>query len=260
MVSMSFETLMAKKKELGRPLIMGHRGAMGTAPENTMASFKQAVALGVEAVELDVHLSKDGRLVVIHDESVDRTTDGTGEVADLTLAELKALDAGSWFDAKFAGERIPTLEEVLAWAKDVVPVVIEVKFNRHIEQIVQATVMEVERLGAAGNVAVISFDHNVSFGVKSLRPDWMSGVLYVGRLVDPVGLAQASKANGLLPMWGMLTPDQVEKAHAAGLWVGVWAPNTEAELKHAIAMGADMIGTNYPARAHALFDAAKAGA
>jgi glycerophosphoryl diester phosphodiesterase len=253
MVSMSFETLMAKKQELGRPLIMGHRGAMGTAPENTMASFKQAVELGVEAIELDVHLSKDGKLVVIHDETVDRTTDGTGEVAELTLAELKALDAGSSFDPKFAGERIPTLEEVLAWAKDVVPVVIEVKFNKHLQQIVQATVAEVERLGAADRVAVISFDHNVSFGVKSLRPNIITAALYVSRPVDPVGVATAAKADGLLPMWGLLTPDQVEKAHAAKLWVGCWAPNTEAELKHAIAMGADMIGTNFPARAHALF-------
>jgi glycerophosphoryl diester phosphodiesterase len=258
MVSMSFETLMAKKKELGRPLIMGHRGAMGTAPENTMASFKQAVELGVEAIELDVHLSKDGKVVVIHDETVDRTTNGSGEVAELTLAELQALDAGSWFDPKFAGERIPTLEEVLAWAKGVVPVVIEVKFNRQLEAIVKATIAEVERLGAADRVAVISFDHHVSHGVKGARPNIITAALYVGRLVDPVGLAAAAKADGLLPMWGLLTPDQVEKAHAAGLWVGCWAPNTEAELKHAVAMGADMIGTNFPARAHALFSAAGA--
>jgi glycerophosphoryl diester phosphodiesterase len=102
-------------------------------------------------------------------------------------------------------------------------------------------------------VAVISFDHNVSFGVKSLRPNIITAALYVSRPVDPVGVATAAKADGLLPMWGLLTPDQVEKAHAAKLWVGCWAPNTEAELKHAIAMGADMIGTNFPARAHALF-------
>jgi glycerophosphoryl diester phosphodiesterase len=105
---------------------------------------------------------------------------------------------------------------------------------------------------------VISFDHNVSFGVKAMRPNLVTAALYVGRPVDPVGLAKAAKADGLLPMFGMLTPDQVEKAHAAGLWVGTWAPNTEGELKHAVAMGADMIGTNYPARAHALFAAARA--
>lgn len=258
MGSMSFDTLMAKKQELGRPLIMGHRGAMGHAPENTMASFKKAVEMGVEAIELDVHLSKDGKLVVIHDETVDRTTNGKGEVADLTLAELQALDAGSWFAPEFAGERIPTLEEVLTWARDRVPVVIEVKFNRQIEAITMATVAEVDRLGMGDQVAVISFDHHVPLGVKQHRPDWITATLYVGRPVDPVGIASAAHANGLLPMWGLLTPDQVAKAHAAGLWVGVWAPGSEAEIKHSADMGADMIGTNYPDRAHKLFKATAA--
>src|SRR4051812_14929099 len=101
MAKMSFESLMALKERLGRPLIMGHRGAMGHAPENTMASFRKAVELGVEAIELDVHLTSDGKLVVIHDETLDRTTDGQGPVVAKTLAELKALDAGSWFKPEF---------------------------------------------------------------------------------------------------------------------------------------------------------------
>ena len=145
MAKMSFESLMALKERLGRPLIMGHRGAMGHAPENTMASFRKAVELGVEAIELDVHLSSDGKLVVIHDETLDRTTDGQGPVVAKTLTELKALDAGSWYKPEFAGERIPTLEEVLDWARDRVPVVIEVKFCHELEAITQATIAEVER-------------------------------------------------------------------------------------------------------------------
>src|SRR5919197_4354903 len=101
---------------VGRPLVVGHRGAMGYAPENTLASFELAVEQGADVVELDVHLSRDGQVVVIHDEQLDRTTDGRGLVGDRTLDELKRLDAGSWFDPRFAGQRIPTLHEVLAWA------------------------------------------------------------------------------------------------------------------------------------------------
>src|SRR5215213_901611 len=96
-------------RRAGRPLIVGHRGAMGYAPENTLASFERAVALGVDAVECDVHLSADGVPVVIHDHTLDRTTDGHGLVADHTLAQLKALDAGAWRGAEFAGQRLPTL-------------------------------------------------------------------------------------------------------------------------------------------------------
>ena len=93
--------------------IFAHRGSKGTHPENTLASFKEAVRVGSDGIELDVHLTKDGHLVVIHDETVDRTTNGTGEIRNLTLAEIKAMDAGGWFHNKYAGEKIPTLEEVL---------------------------------------------------------------------------------------------------------------------------------------------------
>jgi glycerophosphoryl diester phosphodiesterase len=97
-----------------RPLVCAHRGRSGVAPENTLAAFEAAVDLGADFLELDVRRSADGEIVCIHDATVDRTTDGTGAVADLTLAELRALDAGSWKDARYAGERIPLLSAVLA--------------------------------------------------------------------------------------------------------------------------------------------------
>ena len=98
--------------------IFAHRGSKGTHPENTLSSFREAVRVGSEGIELDVHLTKDGQLVVIHDETVDRTTNGTGEIRNLTLAEVKAMDAGSWFKNDFAGEKIPTLDEVLHLLKE----------------------------------------------------------------------------------------------------------------------------------------------
>ena len=259
MPSMSFPDLMRLKAELGRPLIMGHRGAMGHAPENTMASFALAHRLGVEAIELDVHLSADGVLVVHHDETLDRTTDGQGELAALTLAQLQQLDAGRHFSAEYAGERIPTLEEVLLWARGVqLPVVIEFKRNLNVRAIVAAAIALVDRLDAAADVAFISFDHFVPLGLKQARPGWCTGTLFVGRPVDPVHLAASARADGLLPNFYFVEPDMVEAAHAAGKWVGCWAPNTDKELGYALAQGVDMIGTNFPDRLHGLLGRAGA--
>src|SRR5438477_9822141 len=98
-------------------LVIAHRGASGNAPENTMAAFKKAVALGANFIETDLQLSRDARLVAIHDATVNRTTNGQGTVHDMTLTELRRLDAGSWFGSEFAGERIPTLDEILAFSK-----------------------------------------------------------------------------------------------------------------------------------------------
>src|SRR5918998_577244 len=111
----------------GRARVFGHRGAMGYAPENTFASFALAVEQGVDAIELDVHLTADDEVVVIHDHHLERTTSGRGLVREHTLAEIRALDAGSRFDARFAGERVPTLAEVLDWARDRCVLDVEIK-------------------------------------------------------------------------------------------------------------------------------------
>ena len=99
-------------------LVIAHRGASGHAPENTLAAFRKAVSLGAPFIETDLQLSRDARFVAIHDATVDRTTGGRGAVHDLTLAELRRLDAGSWFGSEYAGERLPTLDEILEFAKD----------------------------------------------------------------------------------------------------------------------------------------------
>jgi glycerophosphoryl diester phosphodiesterase len=106
-------------------ICVAHRGGAGCAPENTPAAFKKAIALGADMVECDIHLSKDGHMVVIHDDRLDRTTNGKGLVREKTLAELKALDAGSWYGGEFAGEKISTLEELLDLAQGKVEVIIE---------------------------------------------------------------------------------------------------------------------------------------
>lgn len=103
---------------MNRPIIYGHRGASQYAPENTLASYNRAIEMGADGIEIDVHKSKDGHLIVCHDERVDRTTNGQGYIKDLILKEIKSLDAGSWFSKEFSGEKIPLLEEVLEFVKD----------------------------------------------------------------------------------------------------------------------------------------------
>src|SRR5215469_16982173 len=150
------------QREGGRVWVVGHRGAMGHSPENTMASFERGLELGADWIELDVHLSRDGALIVIHDETLERTTNGHGLVRDHSLAELKQLDAGD-------GERIPTLDEVLDWAKQRNTVIdIEIKnAPLYYEGVEQAVVDVLLRHDMVEQVIVISFDHAAVQRVKA---------------------------------------------------------------------------------------------
>lgn len=236
-------------QERGRVWVIGHRGAMGHSPENTMASFERGLELGADLVELDVHLSRDGALMVIHDESVDRTTNGHGLVQDQTLAELKRLDAGAWFGREFAGQTIPTLDEVLDWARQRHAMVdIEIKnapiFYAGIEE---AVVKALDRAGMTEQVIVISFDHHAVRTVKALSPRIATGVLYAARPVDAgLELARQAQADALLPHVAYVTRDDVAAAHAAGLSVAPWTTSDPEALRYLIECGVDAIGTNHP--------------
>lgn len=157
--------------------IVGHRGAAARAPENTMAAFQQAHADGADAIELDVLKTKDGKFLVMHDDKVDRTTNGTGLVADLTLEEAQKLDAGSWFDPKFAGERPPELGEVLDWAKDRIHVVVEVKRETAAQSSGAELVEIIRDKGVSDQVTVMSFNKGFVERVEAQAPDLDTGVL-----------------------------------------------------------------------------------
>ena len=232
----------------GAPVLrVGHRGARGYAPENTLASFKLGVELGASVIETDVHISKDGEVVLIHDHTVDRTTDGHGFVKDMTVAELKQLDAGSWFDPKFAGQRILTLAELLEWAKDRVPVALEIKNGPiYYPGIAEKTIRLLREYGMLRQAILLSFDHFVLREAKMIEPQVATGILYAGRLIDPVAAAKAAGADSLNPAWAFLTPDTVQSAHAAGLAVSPWCPNDVPTLRMLDQMGVDSIGTDYP--------------
>ncbi|HET6315191.1 MAG TPA: glycerophosphodiester phosphodiesterase family protein [Chloroflexota bacterium] len=237
------------RQERGRVWIVGHRGAMGYRPENTLASYEYALQLGADWIECDCHLSRDGALVIMHDESVDRTTNGHGLVRDHTLAELKQLDAGSWFSSEFKDQRVLTVEELLDWARQKDTVVdIEIKnaplYYGGIEDAVIAALKGTEMTDQA---IVISFDHRAVGKVKALDARVATGVLYACRPADGgLAIATAVNADALLPHWAYVTREDVDIAHTAGLSVAPWATSDPAILQHLIAAGVDGIGTNHP--------------
>lgn len=239
----------------GKVLVIGHRGALGYAPENTMASFQKGLETGVDLIELDIHMTRDGELVVMHDANVERTTDGHGRIKDKTLAEVKKLDAGVHFDARFRGERVPTLEEVLAWAKGRIPLAIEIKGDPLPAPGIEAKMIDLVRAyGMLGDVMAISFHHPVVRRVKELEPAMATGVLYSACLADPVGAARAALADSLRPYWMYWTADQVRAVHEAGLTASTWNADDEDLMEYLVGLGVDSIGSNYPDRLRAFLD------
>jgi glycerophosphoryl diester phosphodiesterase len=233
----------------GKVLVVGHRGALGYAPENTMASFEKGVECGADLLELDVHLTADGELAVIHDDDVSRTTDGRGAVRTMTLAELWRLDAGGWFNERYRGERMPSLADVLAWARSRVELLVEIKGGPlpapGIEEKVVAAVRAHRMLD---HVMVISFHHESVKRVKELEPSLATGILYSARLVDTVGAARAARADSVRPGWAYWTAELVEEVHAAGLVAHAWNANDEARMEYLVKLGVDSVGTDYPDR------------
>jgi glycerophosphoryl diester phosphodiesterase len=215
--------------------IMGHRGAAGVEPENTLRSFRRALDLGVAMVELDVHLTKDGRLAVIHDDTLDRTTNGRGPVKDFTLAELQRLDAGQ-------GERLPALEEVFSLVKGKVRLVVELKEPEAAPALLRF--FQEER--AFEFATVISFWHPAVKVLKEQEPRLTTGVLMVGCPVDPVGLAQAARADALVLQYAYVTPKLVAAAHSHNLLVYVWNIDDIDTLNPYLTMNLDGIGSNRP--------------
>ncbi|HEX6290839.1 MAG TPA: glycerophosphodiester phosphodiesterase family protein [Herpetosiphonaceae bacterium] len=230
------------------PQVIGHRGAAGYAPENTMASFERGLSLGVDAIELDVHPTSDGELVVIHDPTLDRTTDGHGLVSAHTLAQIQQLDAGSWFDPAFAGQRVPLFRDVMSWARGRTRVVIEIKqgpiFYPNVEELLIAAL---DQTGMRDQVMVISFDHHSVRKFKQLAPDVPTGVLYAGRCINPVALACDAQADALMPHWAMLTKEEVAAAHDAGLFIGPWG-GPEQNYEFIFATGVDAVIGDFPDR------------
>lgn len=230
------------------PCIVAHRGAAAERPENTLAAFRRALEAGADGIECDVQLTRDGEVVVIHDERLERTTDGTGWVRDHTLRELQVLDAGGWFGRRYRGERIPTLHEVLAAAAGRARLInVELKNTRLRYPGLEARVLRLlHRFGVLGTTVVSSFNHASLRRIRDLEPRARIGML-PRALRAPVARALRLGAEALHPARTEVTARLVRGAHAAGLRVRVWTVNSAEELRRMRAWGVDAVFTDDPA-------------
>jgi len=216
--------------------VLGHRGAPAYEPENTLASFKKAIELGVDQIELDLRFSKDSKLVVIHDEKLDRTTNGKGLVREFTLTELKKLDAGK-------GEKIPTLQEVIDLIRDKgIFLQIELKesnMQRHLLDLIQKNNLE-ER------VMVISFLHEELRKIKELNPKIKTGILIGQRSIDPLERLRQLRADAVSMRHTLVNKRLVERLHQNNIELTVWVVNEPRDVRRAIELGVNIIGTDKP--------------
>ncbi|MGH2601810.1 MAG: glycerophosphodiester phosphodiesterase [Dehalococcoidia bacterium] len=237
--------LIADRRD-GQPLIGAHRGGAAYAPENTLAAFAEGIRRGADMLELDIHLSREGEVVVIHDHTVDRTTNGQGHVHDMTVADLKRLDAGAWFAPRFAGERIPTLREAIEFVDRRLPLTIEVKgLPRTAAALSDALVDLLEGMGMTGGVLVIAFDHEQIRRIKERNPAIKAAINYSGRLVDPIHAGRAAHADVLNQSWLYCDRAFCQHAHAHGFAVQCFAPSAAAAWDLA-RNGVDIMDTDEP--------------
>lgn len=225
---------------------IAHRGASAYAPENTFSAFDKALDMGTNHIELDVHFSNDGHIVVIHDETLDRTTSGTGPVASHTLIQLRSLDAGSWFAPQFTGERIPTLNEVLERYQNRAHLHIEIKAR--IEGLARDTVDLIRAFSMAERVTITSFQKERLEETRSYAPDIPAGWLV--REWNNSIIPQAHKLGlaVLCPSADIVTPELVNGLHRQGFVIRAWGVGNEDLMRQVIDAGADGMTINFPDR------------
>ena len=235
-----------------RPLCFAHRGARAYAPENTLLAFAVACDLGADGIECDVQRSRDGRLIIIHDGLVDRTTDGTGAVAEMSFAELSTLDAGRF---PRIPQRIPTLEETLDLARERKCLLnLEIKGETAEESLGTARACEpyLRSLDDAfrRRILVSSFDHSALAALKERLPWLRVGALFgkEWRGRDIVAAARKLGADAMHPSVALVTRDLIVRAQESGLRVHVWTANAPHAIRQLIAWGVDGIFTDYPER------------
>ena len=225
-------------------LVIAHRGASSYAPENTYAAFDLALEMEVRHVELDVQLTADNRVVVIHDETVDRTTDGSGPVTGHTLEELSRLDAGSWLDAKFSGFHIPAFEQLLIRYKG--------RFHFHTEikgrspSLSQRTANLIRKHGMEEQVTITSFQYARLEEMRACAPELPAGWLVRDINDETISKAHKIGLSQLCPEAKTATPELVRRLHAEGFTARAWGVSTEALMEQVVEAGADGMTVNFP--------------
>jgi glycerophosphoryl diester phosphodiesterase len=232
--------------------IIGHRGAPAVAPENTLSSFRKALEMRVVMIELDVYALKSGELVVIHDDKVDRTTDGSGYITDFSLTALRRLDAGN-------GEKIPLLAEVLNLVDKTVPVNIELKGIGTAKPVAELLMRYIRDRGwTTDRFIVSSFNHIELKKFHQLMPQIRTGALIVGIPVDYAAFAEKLGAYSVNPSAEFVTPEYVQDAHNRGLKVFAFTVNDQSEIRRMDELKVDGIFTNVPDQAFSYLQSAGA--
>lgn len=244
---------------MSTPLILGHRGASAYAPENTIAAFQLARQLGADGIELDVQLTRDKLPVIIHDDTVDRTTNGKGRVCDLTLAELKRLDAGAWKGEQYRGETIPTLAEVFEALKDWLNptagqspclINVELKTERLVTDGLEAVALDViARSGVGERILLSSFSPLALHNAKKINPRLPRGLLYDNSM--PIHLRRAwlrfwAAPQAMHPEHPMIDAAYMEWAKQRGLEVNTWTVDDPGEAHRLASLGVHALITNKP--------------
>jgi glycerophosphoryl diester phosphodiesterase len=237
-------------ESLPRPVIFAHRGASAYAPENTIASFELALVQGADAIELDVKLSADGHVIVHHDPTVDRTTNGKGKVKDLSLAELKKLDAGSFFSDKFKGEKIPTLEEVFEAVGKRTFINVELtNYKTPRDHLVEAVCMVVKKHQMQKRVIFSSFFASNLSKARSYLPDVPRGLLALNGVLGAWARSFGfvfGKYQALHPYLTDMTQQEVARVHRLNRRIHVWTVNAEQDISRLFGWGVDGIFTDDP--------------
>lgn len=229
--------------------IIAHRGAAGKAPENTLASIRQAVKDSTDWVEIDVQETIDGKIVVIHDSDFMKLAGVDKKVWNGSLKELQEIDIGSWFDPKFSTERIPTLADVLEEVRGKARLLIELKYYGHDQQLEQRVVDIVEQAGMVDDVAIMSLKHEGIQKFQALRPNWSTGLL----LTKAIGNLSKLDVDFLAVNTAMATSGFIRRTQSAGKQVYVWTVNDQVSMSRMMSLGVDGIITDEPELARTVF-------
>lgn len=247
------------------PKIVGHRGAAGLAPENTLIAFQKAMEIGVDLIELDLHVSKDGNLVVIHDSNIERTTDGEGEIEDLSLEQIKTFDAGSWFGEDFKNESIPLFEEVLDLVDKKCMLLVELKWPKKgvYKRLVPKLIEVLKRKGYEEQVIIQSFErtyleeiinseptitcHQLIFGKSSFLPIYFDTSIELRKFRPIKGVASINM------FYAYANKTFIQKNEENNIQTGVFTVNKETDMMRTASLGVDYLITDHPEVAKQLF-------
>lgn len=236
-------------RDLKVPIVIAHRGDKRHAPENTLSAFRQAADKGADAIEFDVKLSADGEVIVLHDKSVDRTTNGTGKAANLSLAELKTLDAGVLFPTQFPGEKIPTLEEIFESVGKRLHMNVELtNYSTLNDNLVEKVVELVRKFKMMDKVLFSSFSTRNLLIARRLLPEVPRGLLTLPGILGFWGRTFGWRGDydGLNPYYSSINLRLIDKIHSRGKRVIVWTVNNEADIKRMISLSVDGVITDDP--------------